>query len=538
MNGAEYIVSLLESIGVKQSFMVNGGGAMYLNDAFSKSERINVTYCHHEQACAMAAVGYSKYNNEVVVVVTSTGCGSTNAMTGLLDAWQDGNKVLFISGNVSLSDCDKVGIGKSRKYGVQGANIIELVSPITVYSNVIRRSSAINRMLSDAINKINEESGPAWLDVPMDVQAGIVNHTDCPVKYYEYIDRIRSSERPIVVAGYGIRQSNTVEQFVDFINRTGIPFVTTYLGIDYFPSDHPLNIGRLGTKGDRAGNYAVRQSDLVIILGSSLTVPVVGYGDDFGKLNILNINKDDNIYLGEFFGVCSTIEYILRSSWMYQCNVWKQQWPVFQNEYKNVLNGINIYLLLEKIHEFSHKDSVIVSDAGSVYYATSQAYRIKGNQRYITSGGQADMGFSLPAAIGAALASNKQVIALTGDGSVQMNIQELGTLAKLAHLNIKLLVVNNGGYLSIRNTANKFFGGHIRGTDENNGLKFPDLGYISDAYGLMYTKIEGGGLWQLENIFKRSGAEIVEVICQNEQEILPCAAKGHNLDDMYPFLNK
>ena len=170
----------------------------------------------------------------------------------------------------------------------------------------------------------------------------------------------------------------------------------------------------------------------------------------------------------------------------YQCNVWKQQWPVFKEEYRDVSKGINIYYLLEKIHEHSPDDAVIVSDAGSAYYATSQAYKIKGTQRYVTSGGQADMGFSLPAAIGAALSSGKGVIALTGDGSLQTNIQELATLSAL-NLTIKLIVLNNGGYLSIRNTANKFFGGHIKGTDVNNGLFFPDLAQLAEAYDLGIT---------------------------------------------------
>lgn len=534
MTGAEYIVNLLERSEVTHAFMVNGGGAMYLNDAFSRSEIIKVTYCHHEQACAMAAVGYSKYENKVAVVVTSTGCGSTNAMTGLLDAWQDGSKVLFISGNVSLSDCDKVGIGKKRKHGVQGANIIELVNPITVYSKVIRNTGDIMICVHGAFENIHHHIGPAWLDVPMDVQNSEVVPENKTLN--EYIDRFFAAKKPIIVAGYGIRQSDCVVLFKEFIEKYEIPYVSTYLGIDYFPSNHLLNIGRLGTKGDRAGNYAVRQADLVIVLGSSLTVPVVGYGEDFSSLNIININIDISIYKFIKFLDHRRTYHKVDKQWQYQCNIWKQQWPVFQYEYGNVIDGINIYYLLENIHDYSNDDAVLVSDAGSVYYATSQAYRIKGTQRYITSGGQADMGFSLPAAIGAGLASGKQVIALTGDGSVQMNIQELGTLAKLKHLNIKLIVVNNGGYLSIRNTANKFFGGYIKGTDENNGLKFPDLGKICDGYGLNYTKIEGGGLWRLKDIFKREGAEIVEIICKKDQEILPCAAKGYGLDKMYPFI--
>lgn len=530
MTVAEYIVKRIEGTGVKHVFMVNGGGAMYLNDAFSRSEKITPIYCHHEQACAMAAVGYSKYRNGLAVVVTSTGCGSTNAITGLLDAWQDGCPVLFISGNVNVADTEKVGIGKKRKHGVQGANIIELVTPITKRAISIDKPITILRELDSIILTCRNELAPCWIDVPLDIQRSEVDTLN---NFDDIFEAIRNAERPIVVAGNGLAQFR--EEFKEFIEVTEIPFTCTYLTIDLLPSDNFWNIGRLGTKGDRAGNYAVRRADVIIVLGSSLTVPVVGYGDDFGNgAKVLNINTDEGLNLSYFFRrITSCLEdYKAPKEWQYQCNVWKQQWPVFKEEYRDVSKGINIYYLLEKIHEHSPDDAVIVSDAGSAYYATSQAYKIKGTQRYVTSGGQADMGFSLPAAIGAALSSGKGVIALTGDGSLQTNIQELATLSAL-NLPIKLIVLNNGGYLSIRNTANKFFGGHIKGTDVNNGLFFPDLAQLAEAYDLGYHLIEKEEDFKALYYFLGTDMPIIiEVICQPDQEILPCAAFGKGLDDM------
>jgi acetolactate synthase-1/2/3 large subunit len=268
--------------------MVTGGGAMFLNDGMAKSTKIKGVFHHHEQACAMAAVGYSKVNNKIAVVMPTTGCGGTNTITGVLDAWQDSNKVIFISGNVNKRETTHESKVPLRKFGVQEANIVEIVKPITKYAVMVTDPNMIAYHLNEAFYICeNGRPGPVWIDIPLDIQGSFINEEEL----VPYVPRVESlkvdcsgiehylkrSKRPIIVAGYGIHLSNTRQQFIKFVEKYNIPVVFTYLSIDLLPSDHPLYVGRLGTKGDRAGNFAIQNSDLVISLGSSLSVSVTGF---------------------------------------------------------------------------------------------------------------------------------------------------------------------------------------------------------------------------------------------------------------------
>lgn len=535
MTVAEYIADELTSYGVTHVFMVSGGGAMYLDDAICKSGKYKVVYCHHEQACAMAAVGFSKITGKPSVVLISTGCASTNAITGLLDAWQDGVPVVFISGQVNLKDADQVGIGKKRNHGVQGGNVIDVVRPLTKYTTTIRHPYITETTLPYCFRyAMNAPYGPVWIEIPMDVQNSKF------LSFSETINEIGialiSSQRPIFVVGNGARNSDINE----LAEKLQIPCVFTYLTVDMMPSDHPLNIGRLGTKGDQAGNYAVRQADVIIVLGSSLTIPVIGYGDDFGKgAKVFNINIDNGHFVKNFVHIwIRHKEYTASKLWQLQCLVWKDNWHVYRPEYANTDYGINIYHLIKHLSDSAPDDAVIVSDAGSSYYATAQSFQFKGTQRYVTSGGQADMGFGLPAAIGASLASNKPVIAIIGDGGFQTNIQELATL-KALDLNVKLVIINNGGYLSIRNTSDKFFEGRHFGTDEQTGLFFPDLEKIAAAYEIPYFRVvKEIDLNSMDVILEMNMPVIFEVMCVFKQEILPAAAQGKSLSEMRHYINK
>ena len=574
---ADYVVKFLEQRGITHAFTVTGGGAMFLNDAFAHSTKIKSIFNHHEQASAMAAVGYSKVNNDVAIVVPTTGCGGTNTITGVLDAWQDSNKVMIISGNVNKSETTKWSGKKLRKFGVQEANIVDIVAPITKYSVMVTSADMIAYHLEMAYNLCTSgRPGPVWIDIPLDIQGEFIDietlyHYDSNTgktyapSYDEFKKYLSNAKRPIIVAGYGIYLSNTKKEFIDFIEKYQIPVVTTYLGIDFLPSDHPLFIGRLGTKGDRAGNFAIQNSDLVISLGSSLSVSVTGFKYDLfardAKKIVVDIDPNEHknktikidysiiTDLKHFFKNMPNLSYSYNSTWNEKCLSWKNKWPVFNEEYKNTDNGINIYYFIEKLSKLNKDDAIVISDAGSAYYATSQALKIQKNQRYITSGAQADMGFTIPAAIGASFASNsKNIIGITGDGSFQMNIQELQTIINF-DLPIKIFILNNGGYLSIRNTIDKFFNGRYFGTDQNSGLGLPNIEKISKAYGFDYYKLETAkdleeGL--LENILNLEKAIIIEVICPYKQEIIPSSSTKKNddgklisqpLENMYPFLS-
>ena len=569
---ADYVAKFLEIRGIKHAFMVTGGGAMFLNDGMAKSTKIKGIFHHHEQACAMAAVGYSKVNNEISVVMPTTGCGGTNTITGLLDAWQDSNKVVFISGNVNKKETTHESKVPLRKFGVQEANIVEIVKPITKYAVMVTDPNMIAYHLNEAFHICESgRPGPVWIDIPLDIQGSFVDEDEL----IPYVPRVESlkvdcsgiehylkqSKRPIIVAGYGIHLSNTRQQFIEFVEKYNIPVVFTYLSVDLLPSDHPLYVGRLGTKGDRAGNFAIQNSDLVISLGSSLSVSVTGFryetfareakkiavdiDSNEHKKGTINMDYILNADLYTFFRNCN-IEYTPNQEWIDKCISWRNKWSIFLDEYRDISKGINIYRFLQELSKYNKSDSITVSDAGSAYYTTSQALQINQQQRYITSGAQADMGFTLPASIGAAIASNsKNIIGITGDGSFQMNIQELQTIVHY-NLPIKIFILNNGGYLSIRNTMDKFFEGRYYGTDVNSGLTFPSSEKIAWAYGIPYYLIKDN-LDDLEAILNLDGPVIIEVICPFKQDLLPSSSAKENaegkivsqpLENMFPFLSE
>jgi acetolactate synthase-1/2/3 large subunit len=574
---ADYVVQFLESKGIKHAFTVTGGGAMFLNDAFALSKKIKGIFNHHEQACAMAAVGYSKITNEVAVVVPTTGCGGTNTITGILDAWQDSNKVFVVSGNVNKKETTYCSNIPLRKFGVQEANIVEIVKPITKYAIMVTDPNTIAYELEKAYHLCESgRPGPVWIDIPLDVQGSYIDiskleHFYIPEEskqitdYSILEDYLKKSERPIIIAGYGIQLSNTREEFIHFIEKYNIPVAFTYLGIDFLPSTHPLYVGRLGTKGDRAGNFAVQNSDLVISLGSSLSVSVTGFRyETFAReakkivididpnehsKNTINIDHKFITDLKYFFKDIRDLNYKCNSTWVDKCISWRNEWPVFNDTYTDVSNGINIYYFLEMLSKYNKSDAITVSDAGSAYYTTSQALKIRDKQKYITSGAQADMGFTLPATIGVTVGSDsKNIIGITGDGSFQMNIQELQTI-KNFNLPIKIFVLNNGGYLSIRNTMDKFFESRYYGTDVNSGLGLPEVSNIANAYSIPYFKIETKEDVEvkLKDILNSDGYCLVEVICPFKQDILPSSSTkkmedgkllSQPLENMFPFLSE
>ena len=571
---ADYIVKFLENKHIRHAFMVTGGGAMFLNDGIAKSNKITGVFNHHEQASAMAALGYSKVDNDIAVVIPTTGCGGTNTITGLLDAWQDSNKVVFISGNVKYKETTHELDLPLRKLGVQEANIVSIVKPITKFAKMVNDPLEIRKVLEEAFYECeNGRPGPVWIDVPMDIQGALIEENELTeykranrkkekVNFSIVDNYLKKSKRPIILAGYGIHLSNTRNKFLQFLEKTNIPSVFTYGGTDLVPYEHNLHIGKIGIKGDRPGNFALQNADLIIVLGSSLNIPVIGYEYElFGRNSkIICVDIDEfehkkktikpdeiiNCHLHEFFE--NEFKFYGDEQWIIKCNNWKHKWPVFQKNYLDTSKGINMYLMLEKINEISSENNIIVSDAGSSLYVTSQAIKIKKGQKHIGSLAQADMGFTLPCSIGASIKKpESNIIGITGDGSFQMNIQELQTIVSY-NLNIKTFVLNNGGYLSIRNTIDKFFEGRHLGTDKHTGLDFPDLEKISIAYGIKFYRLNTLDDINrlLSEILNQTGPVLIEVICLFKQEIIPSLSSKENengvlvsqpLDNMYPFLD-
>jgi len=425
--------------------------------------------------------------------------------------------------------------------------------------------------------------GPVWIQIPMDVQASIIEESKLeeftiedkiPIVKDDEIKTIvkmlKKSSRPVIISGQGVRISKSISELEEFTSKFGIPVVTPFLGIDTIKHDLIQYIGKTGVKGDRAANYAMQNSDLIISIGSSLHVTVTGYTyehfareakkivvDIDEKSHKKNTIKIDNFVLSDakkFFEKIleSTKDEKLNdfSKWIKQCNDWKKKYPVCLPEYKKIEEKLNSYLLIDTLCKNSKEKDIFVSDAGGTYYATSQAIQLtKNEQRYIPSSAMATMGYSLPAAIGISVATNKKrVIALTGDGSFQQNIQELQTVVEY-NLPIKLFVLNNEGYESIRTSQKNYFQNRFLGEGNESGLSFPNTQKIANAYGIKFIKINNYTELKekIEEILNFEGAVIVEVMIPRDQQIIPTVSSRVNpdgtmssrpLEDMYPFLDR
>ena len=580
---SDVIVDFIYGLGVDTIFTVTGGGAMFLNDAVAAHPEMKAVCNHHEQACAMGAVGYAKLRNGYASAILTTGCGATNAITGLLDAWQDNVPCFFVSGQVKRKETTHNASVSLRQFGVQEADIVSVVKSLTKYAVMINDPQDILFELEKAAFLAKSgRPGPIWIDVPLDVQGATVdvellrhfipeaNETLKPRPSANAIDELRnkltSAKRPIIIAGNGIRLGGAVELFRQFVEDTNIPVGVSYLGADLLPSEHPQYVGRLGIKGDRAGNFAVMNADLVISIGCHLSVALTGFEYDLfaREANLVVVDIDPNEHLKntvkinqfihsdvvEFFSAFTSIKPMdAWQTWGETCRKWRDQWPVCLPSYASEKEGINKYSFIEKLKDHLKPDSVVVSDAGSSYYVTSQALKIRDQQRYVTSGAQADMGFTLPAAIGVSVAlDGGEVVGITGDGSFQMNIQELQTLVH-HQFPVKLVVWNNNGYLSIRATQLKFFAGREIGTDPASGVSLPSTEKIAAAYGIPFIRVSELAALDdaLSKMMSASGPMILEVMCPQNQEIIPTASSkkmpdgrmvSKPLEDMYPFLDR
>jgi acetolactate synthase-1/2/3 large subunit len=583
MRVADYIAEFIHRQGVSDIFMVTGGGMIFLSDAIAQHPSLKAVCHHHEQAAAMAAATYAKLRGLGVCYVT-TGCGGTNAVTGLLGAWQDSVPCLFISGQCKRRQTIRNSGLRLRQFGVQECDIIEVVQSLTKYAVMVNDPNDIAYHLERAVWLMRTgRPGPAWLDVPLDVQAATVDEialrrfdpasetglrieTPNPEKINVLTTILREARRPVVIVGQGVRLAGACVEFRRFVERLPIPFVASRLGIDIMPSDHPLYIGRIGNKGDRAGNLAVQNADLVLSIGSRLSVSSVGYDPRqfarAAKVVVVDIDPVEHqkgtvrIDLlidsdaREFLLATDALQTGDTTEWVRHCQVWRERYPVCLPEYENETAGVNPYTFIDRLSKAAPDDAVFVADAGSAFYIASQAVKIRGTQRYVTSGAQAEMGYSLPAAIGASFAGMPRnlVIAMTGDGSLQMNIQELQTLVH-HHLPVKLFVLNNGGYRSISATQELLCDGRYFGTAAGTGVSFPSTRKIAAAYGLPFWRVatlaELDGT--LSEVLAQSGPAVCEVMLPHNHTIAPQSMtvqqadgslKSLPLEDMAPLLDR
>ena len=569
----------------KTFFMVTGAGIMHLTDGVALHGKLQTICPHHEQTSSMAIDAYSRATENIGVGFFTSGPGGTNAITGLAGAWQDSVPCLFISGQVKQKETtNDVNILGLRQFGVQELDMIPIVKSLCKYSVHLDNPNKVKYEFEKAVHIAKSgRPGPVWIQIPMDVQSAIIDESKLDGFIIEdkipiakddeiktIIEMLKKSLRPVIISGQGVRISDSISELEEFTSKFGIPVVTPFLGIDTMRHDLFQYIGKTGVKGDRAANYAMQNSDLIISIGSSLHVTVTGYTYEHfarkAKKIVIDIDQNshkkntikiDHFILSDAKKFFEKIQEFTKNEnlndftkWIKQCNDWKKKYPVCLPEYKKVKGKLNSYLLIDVLCKKSKENDIFVSDAGGTYYATSQAIQItKKGQRYIPSGAMATMGYSLPAAIGISVGINKKrVIALTGDGSFQQNIQELQTVIEY-NLPIKLFVLNNEGYESIRTSQKNYFENRFLGEGNQSGLSFPNTQKIANTYGIKFIKINDYNELKekIDEILDFDGSVIVEVMISRDQQIIPTVSSRVNpdgsmssrpLEDMYPFLER
>jgi acetolactate synthase I/II/III large subunit len=592
MKLSDYIIGRLADWGVRHIFLVTGGGAMHLNDSIGREPRIQYVCNHHEQASAMAAEAYARISGQPGVVNVTTGPGGINALNGVFGAWTDSIPMLVISGQVKRETCMRVqGITGLRQLGDQEADIIAMVANITKYAVLIDDPPSTRYHLERAWHLAQSgRPGPCWLDIPVDVQAASIDPaslrgydpaeeklaggnirgnparltTDCR----EVLQRLRSAKRPVILAGTGVRAAHAVAEFDELIHRLGVP-VTTAWTHDLVATDDLLYCGRPGTIGDRAGNFTVQNADVLLILGSRLNIRQTSYNwhsfaprafkihvdidaAEFHKPTIkpdMAIHSDLKRFLQELLRQCDAENYRpgTHGSWLAWCRKRVQRYPAVQDRQRQAGPPLNPYYFIEQLSTKLADDDVIVCGNATSCIVPFQTMRLRKGQRLISNSGSASMGYDLPAAVGAAFARpGKRVICLAGDGSIQMNIQELQTVVH-HQLPLKIFVLNNSGYLSMRMTQSGFFG-RLTGESASSGASLPDMVKVACAYGIPSIRIDRQSqLTQIDLALAADGPALVDVVLDPAQEFEPRSRARQlpdgrivspNLEDMYPFLDE
>jgi acetolactate synthase-1/2/3 large subunit len=580
---SDILIKFLEDKAIEKVFLLSGGMMMHLLDSVSKSNKINYYCFHHEQAAAMAAESYSRVSNKTGVCFATSGPGSTNTITGIVGAWLDSVPLIVITGQSrsSLTVKDSK-IKNLRMLGNFEVDIENISKPITKYSAVVDKPEDILFHLEKAFFIANDgRPGPVLLDIPLDIQGAQVDieklHHYLPNKKIDYvdieafsklIDKISISNRILIIGGHGIRVANQVQNFREMISEFCIPIVTTQLANDLIQYDNQNYIGKVGLRGDRAGNFAIQTADLIITIGTSLHVTTTGYEVDAFAPNAYKvvIDLDESILeknklISDIQIKCDieqTINFLrcnvscdnikLDGNWVKHISEIKKTFTVINENHNFSKDFINTYSIVNTLGNLLKGDEVIITDAGSLYYIVGQTFRVKGNQRVIISGALGAMGYALPASIGACIASpSKSIICLTGDGSMQTNVQELQTLSKY-NLNCKIIVINNKGYASIRNTQASFLDGHIAASSEDTGVTFPNWEQIASAYSLKYYKIVTEDLMAktLSNILSEVGPSFCEIVISENVVMMPAVTsiklpdgsfRSNTLNEMSPILN-
>ncbi len=584
MNIADFIFKFLTDKGVDTVFMISGGQAMFLNDAVCRNKKLKQVICnHHEQAAGMAADAYGRITGKVAVALVTAGPGSINITNGLVGGWTDSAPMIVISGQSNLSCVQYQEKNPIRQYGIQGINIRPYVEKATKFFATVDDPKKILYYLQKAYHlALSGRPGPVWLDVPLDIQKmevqkgrlkeyiiqnDEIKSDQLKKEVRETLKLLKSSKRPILLVGQGVRLAGAVPEFAKCVKNLNIPVLTSRLGIDLINSDNPLYVGRPGNYGERSANLAVQNADLIISVGCRLASALVGHNPkSFGKhakkvvvdvdqeeLNKPGVEIDYKIrcdakrFFAELLNQSAKVSGKNNSKWISKCNDWKNRYPVVQAEYKNE-KPVNSYYFSEKLSKLADKDDTIIVDTGTCFHVVCQVWKIKKGQRFLTTGGLSSMGWWV-AGTGACLANNKKrTIVVTGDGSLQMNIQEFATI-KHHKLPIKIFIFNNNGYLLIRHTQKNFLDGRLFAEGPKSGVWCPDSLKIAKAYGIKGVRINSVNEVErkIKEVLEYNGPVICDVMTPEWQLIIPRVSSDKLADgtlvskpyeDMFPYLDR
>jgi len=581
---ADRVMDYLVSIDVTDVFTVSGGGAIFLDDALAKEDRLRYHCCHHEQAVAMATEAYARVKGDIGVSLVTTGPGGTNAITGVGGSWMDSVPHLVISGQVFRSQT--IGASGLRQLGVQEINIIDIVKPMVKYAVMIEDVKKTLYHLQKAVYLAKSgRPGPVWIDIPADIQNARIAEEDYEIfdpaeladevpnePIDEAVEKVaqllQEARRPLLHLGQGVQLAGALDGFMRLAEEKGIPFVTARNANELVDWDHDLYVGRPGTFAQRGANFAVQNSDVYIAIGTRLSLPQTGYNAkdyarnafkvmvdiDRAELDKPTLQLDLKIQAdaGRFIAALNKRlgeEGLAVESWRAQCRDWKSSYPVIPAEFKAQDRYVNSYHFIDVLSNILEADDIVVTDMGLAFQGTHQAFRVKKGQRLLTNSGFASMGWGLPAAVGACVAhGGKRVVCIAGDGGLQMTIQELATVMHY-QLPVKIFVYNNGGYLTIKQSQEIGFDGRLMGCNAKSGLSFPDFAQVAQGYRIAACKIDchEGLQEKLREILDDGEPMLCELIMDPDQEQVPKAIPRKMPDgstqqtvfeDMFPFLDR
>lgn len=585
---SDYVMQFLAGQGVRDVFMLPGGGCMHLVESLGRRKDLRFVCNLHEQACAVAADAYAQYDNRLGVALVTTGPGGTNAITGVAGSWLESVPVLVISGQVKRADlCEGKAI---RQMGFQEIGIVRLVESIVKYAAVVMDPELIRYHLEKAVFLArNGRPGPVWLDIPLDVQAAMVDETrlkafdagregllprpgsaELRSQVSQVVEMLGQASRPVILAGNGVRLAGSLPEFETAIRALGVPVLLTWKAADFLPDDDPLYAGRPGAIGQRGANFALQNADLLLTIGARLDYGQTGYNHtnfargarkilvdiDAGEIDkmmmpvAVKVVADARAFLSELSAQLSRVRSSRYAPWLARCKAWQSRYPLVTAENRGREGAVDLYMLVETLSDLMlPSDLLIPGSSGQCSELTMQAVKVKRGQRIYNTLGLGPMGFGLPAAIGGCIASGgRRTVCLDGDGGIQMNIQELETLHRL-QLPVKLFVLNNEGYGSIRVTQQNYFKGHFVASDPSSGLTLPDICKVAQAYGLPTCRLgsHAGLRDRIREVLATPGPFVCDVVVPKDQPTCPRLSSFQRsdgsmgskpLEDLWPFLDR